>query len=111
MVARCCCNVPLLTSKVFGKIFDTFHGDTVSKAKITKRAKELNVHPESADECAQLFIDSALAAGIGTMSGDLISLINAGSAVPLSVEPAVGQGEGRSRSLETMRLKPTGQRK
>ena len=38
----------LLASKLFDKIFDTFHGDTVSKAQIAKRAKELDVHPESA---------------------------------------------------------------
>ena len=42
------------TSKVFDKIFDTFHGDTVSKAQIAKRVRELEVHPDSADECSQL---------------------------------------------------------
>lgn len=69
----------VLASKVFEKIFDTFHGDTVSKAQIAKRARELGVHPESADECAQLFLDSALTAALGTSSGEDISLINAHS--------------------------------
>ena len=80
----------LLASKLFDKIFDTFHGDTVSKAQIAKRAKELDVHPESADECAQLFIDSAITAGLGTMSGDSIVLVNAGAVVA----PAADPGEG-----------------
>lgn len=79
----------LFASKLFNKIFDTFHGDTVSKAQIMKRAKELAVHPESADECAQLFIDSALTAGLGTMSGDSIGLVN----VDAVAVPAAGLSE------------------
>jgi hypothetical protein len=67
----------VLSSKAFNKIFDTYHGDTVSKAQIAKRAKELGVHPSSADECAQLFIDSAFASGLGAPSGENVWLINA----------------------------------
>ena len=63
----------LLNSKLFSQIFETFHGDTVSKAKIEQRAKGLNVHPESAAEC------------LGTLSGDSIVLLKAGS-----TSPAVG---------------------
>ncbi|MGD0793241.1 MAG: hypothetical protein ABR920_15850 [Terriglobales bacterium] len=77
----------LLTAKAFNKIFDTFHGDTVSKAQIAKRAKELEVHPESADECAQLFIDSAITAEAGTMSGDAVALIAAGAAAAPAADP------------------------
>lgn len=82
----------VLASKVFDKIFDTFHGDTVSKAQIAKRAKELGVHPESADECAQLFIDSAVTAVLGTLSGENISLINSRSVAATSTESLAGQG-------------------
>src|ERR1700746_1504749 len=57
------------SSKLFNQIFETFHGDTVSKAKIEQRARGLDVHPESAGECAQLFIDSALTASLGTVNG------------------------------------------
>ena len=80
----------LLTSKVFDKIFDTFHGDTVSKAQIAKRAKELDVHPDSADECAQFFIESALTSGLGTMNGDSISLVN----IAAVAVPSAGNSEG-----------------
>ncbi|MFZ0797633.1 MAG: hypothetical protein WCA13_02660 [Terriglobales bacterium] len=66
----------VLASKLFNRIFDTFHGDTVSRAQIAKRAKELEVHPTSADECAQLFFDSAITAGLGTPSGENVQLIN-----------------------------------
>src|SRR5260370_24144240 len=35
------------SSKLFNQIFETFHGDTVSKAKIEQRARGLQVHPDS----------------------------------------------------------------
>jgi hypothetical protein len=76
-------------SKLFNEIFDTFHGDTVSKARIEQRAKGLEVHPESADECAQLFIDSAITAGLGKMEGESIVLVNAAV-----VAPAADNGAG-----------------
>jgi hypothetical protein len=87
------------TSKAFDKIFDTFHGDTVSKAQIAKRGKELGVHPASADECAQIFIDSAITSGLGAASGENLVLINAGavvtpaSATSVADHPEAGQGE------------------
>lgn len=72
-----------LSSKLFSQIFETFHGDTVSKAKIEQRAKGLGVHPESAGECAQLFMDSAVAANAGTAEGDSISLVKSGGIAPI----------------------------
>ncbi len=90
----------LLASKLFDKIFDTFHGDTVSKAQIAKRAKELDVHPESADECAQLFIDSAITAGLGTMSGDSIVLVNAGAVVAPTADPGEGDNVEEQEGAE-----------
>lgn len=47
--------------------------------------------PESADECAQLFIDSAITAGLGTMSGDSLVLVSASSVAV----PAPETGESR----------------
>lgn len=86
----------VLSSKIFNKIFDTFHGDTISKAQISKRAKELDVHPESADECAELFVDSAITSELGTMSGESLVLLNAGtvaSPAPESTESAESKQE------------------
>lgn len=78
------------SSKLFNQIYETFHGDTVSKAKVEQRARGLEVHPDSADECAQLFIDSATTAGLGTISGDSLVLVSANS-VTVS-EPGIGEG-------------------
>jgi hypothetical protein len=76
----------LRSSKLFNQIFETFHGDTVSKAKIEQRARGLNVHPESAVECAQLFIDSAVTAGLGTINDDSIALAASGAAAAAAPE-------------------------
>lgn len=84
------------SSRLFNQIFETFHGDTVSKAKIEQRARGLDVHPESADECAQLFMDSAVAAGLGTINGDLIILAPtaaASASVPNEEERAEQPGQ------------------
>ena len=71
----------LLSSKTFLEIFQAFQGDTVSKAKIVQRAKGLKVHPDSADECADIFIDSAVTAKLSSnASGDSITLIHASGA-------------------------------
>lgn len=71
-----------LNARVFKQIFDTFHGDTVSKAKIEQRAKGLEVHPTSAAECAQLFTESAVTAKLGTLNGDSLALVQAGAIAP-----------------------------
>ena len=63
------------TPKLFSQILDTYQGDTVTKGKIEQRAKGLEVHTDSAGDCAQIFIDSAVFAGLATVNGDSISLI------------------------------------
>lgn len=82
------------SSKLFNQIFETYHGDTVSKAKIEQRARGLEVHPESAEECSQLFIDSAVTAGLGAVSGDLIVLAAAAPTPTQAAAPAPTQEEG-----------------
>jgi len=82
------------------QIFETLHGDTVSKARVEQVVKGLEVHPDSAEECAQLFIDSAIAAGLGTSSGDSITLASAENAPP-SPEAIPGDGvEGEATGTD-----------
>lgn len=91
-----------LTSKPFKQIFETFHGDPVTKAKIEQRAKGEHVHPDSASECAQLFIESAVTAGLGTLNGDLLSLVKAAPISP-AVDPATAddaQGDAKGKKKE-----------
>jgi hypothetical protein len=84
----------LLSSKTFLEIFKTFQGDTVSKAKVVQRAKGLKVHPDSADECADIFIDSSITAKLAsTAPGDSITLIHASAASSHPQEDAANQLE------------------
>jgi hypothetical protein len=82
-----------LSSKLFNQLFQTFHGDKVSKSKIEQRAKGLDVHPDSAGECAQLFIESAATAGLGTIDGDTVVLAKAGGGAPIIQEIAIADAE------------------
>jgi hypothetical protein len=92
----------LLNSKLFKEIFDTFHGDTVTKAKIKQRTLGLNVHPESADECVELFVDSAVTAGLASVNGDSIVLVSAGAITPVAA-PSVGpNSNGPDEGREVM---------
>jgi hypothetical protein len=77
-----------LKCKPFKQIFETFQGDDVSKAKIEQRVKGLGVHPDSANECAQIFLDSIVAARLGTINGDTITLASTGN---LNLSPEVEQ--------------------
>ena len=83
----------VLNSKLFHQIFQTFHGDTVSKAKIEQRVKGLDVHPESASECAQLFIESAATAGLGKLTGDSIGLLTVTETTQAPESPPLDNSE------------------
>lgn len=63
-----------LKPKLFKTLFDTFCDDTASRAKIRQQASNLNVHPDSLDECVQVFIESAVYAGFATENGDSIEM-------------------------------------
>lgn len=67
----------MLAPKIFQDIYDTYHGDEATKGKIRSRALQLEVHPDLGDECADLFISSALTAQLGTTIPDGIKLVAA----------------------------------
>jgi hypothetical protein len=63
-----------LNPKLFKVLFDTFQGDLVSLAKLRQQASSSEVHPDLAETCAQLFVQSAQFAKIGELEGDGIKL-------------------------------------
>jgi len=67
----------VLSPKVYREIFNTYHGDLASKAQIRNRALGLDLHPDAGDTCTDLFIASAMTAGIATAEGDNVRLISA----------------------------------
>jgi hypothetical protein len=56
--------------KVFSTLFNTFHGDTVSLAKLKQQAAQADVHPDETESCARLFVESMVFAGLASSSGD-----------------------------------------
>lgn len=67
----------MLSPTVFRKLFDTFHGDAVSKAKLKQRAADLNVHPDSTAACVDLYVSGMTTAGLVTVIGDQVNHIAA----------------------------------
>jgi hypothetical protein len=73
---------PLLRSaclkpKVFAVLFETYHGDDVSIAKLRQQAATAKVHPDELENCAEIFTNSAVHAGLAYRSGDQIQLVSA----------------------------------
>ena len=62
----------ILKPTVFRKLFDTFHGDTVTRAKLKQRAADLKVHPDEAETCAELYVAGMLTAGLVNIEDDRI---------------------------------------
>ncbi len=76
------------TSKLFNDIFETFHGDTITKAKIRQQAQALDVHPDSAEECLEVFTASAVTAGLASLNGDSVTLQTTTTAPLTDEKPA-----------------------
>jgi hypothetical protein len=93
-----------LYSKLFKQIFETYHGDTVPKSKIKQRAQGLRVHPDSADACVEIFVDSAVAAGLGTVDGDSVTLVDAGTVTAAAGETVEDEGAAPPTGPEVIKV-------
>ena len=62
----------VLRPTVFKKLCDTFHGDTVSKAKLKQRSADLKVHPDETATCVDLYVSGMLTAGLVTVEGEQV---------------------------------------
>jgi hypothetical protein len=65
----------MLSPTVFRKLFDTFHGDAVSKARLKQRAADLSVHPDSTASCVDLYVSGMVTAELVTVVGDQVKHI------------------------------------
>lgn len=84
----------LFEPPVFKAIFDTFQNDTVTRAKIRQQALQLKVHPDLADKCVDLFVQSAVFAGVATENGDNILISSVSSFAPTKKEETQSGDEG-----------------
>lgn len=75
-----------LAPKVFKGLYETFRGDTVSRAKLRQQAIGLKVHPDAADDCVEHFVSSLVAAQLGSESTDGVSLASAPASAGTATE-------------------------
>ncbi|TMP95772.1 MAG: hypothetical protein E6L07_06615 [Verrucomicrobia bacterium] len=68
-----------LHPRVFKALFDTFQNDVVSRAKIRQQALQLKVHPDSGEKCVDLFVESAVYAGLASEKDDEIQISSSAS--------------------------------
>lgn len=66
-----------LTPSIFKGLFNTFHGDVTTKAKLKQRAAGLDVHPDEAEKCVDIYVSSMLTAELISISGENIAHISA----------------------------------
>lgn len=77
-----------LSPKVFKDLYDTFKGDAVSSAKVRQQAIKLGVHPENADRCTTLFLESLKSAGLARDNGDQVDVLNEGAVATVAAADA-----------------------
>ncbi len=90
----------VLKPKVYRDLFNTYHDDLASKAKIRGRAQALGIHPDAADSCADLFMASLVTAALATIEGDGVHLVSATEAASLQEKPAGRESEGEGNADE-----------
>lgn len=86
----------ILKPTVFKKLFDTFHGDTVSKARLKQRAADLKVHPDETSTCVDLYIFGMETAGLVTIEGDQVKHL-----ASIDVEPTSTANSDGGADLES----------
>src|SRR6266478_1254710 len=60
-----------LCSKTFAHIYTTYQGDdSVSPARLGQAAATMKVHPESVDDCVDIFTQGIITANLGSKQGD-----------------------------------------
>jgi hypothetical protein len=94
----------LLRPRVFRALFDTFQNDSANKAKYRQQAIAMNVHPDTAQECVDTFVESAVYAQLATIEGETVTLkastdgtdYNIEEAAPHEAVDSVGGHEGQA---------------
>lgn len=81
----------ILKPAVFKKLFDTFHGDTVSKAKLKQRAADLKVHPDETARCVELYASGMMTAGLVEVDGDQIKHLASSDVTTVSTANVEGE--------------------
>jgi len=93
-----------LAPKVFKILFDTFQGDTISRAKIRQQAINLKVHLDTADSCVEVFVSSLEHAGLAKADQDNVVFVKSPAEAPQAAPgttPEAGAAEAETATTET----------
>lgn len=90
----------MLKPTVFRKLFETFHGDAVSKAKLKQRAAGLKVHPDETTTCVDLYISGMSAAGLVTVEGDQIRHLASSDVATAPATSTADEDEAESETTD-----------
>lgn len=80
-----------LRPAIFKAIYDTFHGDSVSRAKLKQRAADIKVHPDETETCVDVYIKSLQLAKLLEVNGDQV--IHKAATAPLTTAPDTDENE------------------
>lgn len=97
----------MLKPTVFKKLFDTFHGDTVSKAKLKQRAADLKVHPDETATCVDLYISGMTASELVTVEGDQVKHLASSDVATASVANTAAEAIPETTDEESRGEEPT----
>jgi hypothetical protein len=97
---------------IFKGLFDTFHGDDVTRAKLRQRAADLKVHPEQTEQCVDIYVSTLVFAKLASLDGDKVVHRSAKSAAPLQppeepqdlteeTETRIGEGDSTLDELDS----------
>jgi hypothetical protein len=75
-----------LTPQIFLKIFNVFHGEEVTRAKLKQKAAELKVHPDATDDCADIYIEAMETSGLAKVVGDKVRHLSQADLVDGQIE-------------------------
>jgi hypothetical protein len=90
-----------LRPAVFGMLYETFHGDTVSVAKLKQQAGSAGVHIEETERCAELFTESAVFAHLAQRNGDNITFAARGELVSAPIADSGSEEEDSETNEDT----------
>lgn len=91
----------MLKPTVFKKLFDTYHGDTVSKAKLKQRAAALKVHPDETAACVDIYVSGMTTAGLVAVEGDQVKHLASSDVVAAGAVSAAAEMESETTEEES----------
>jgi hypothetical protein len=101
----------VLSPLVFRKLFETFHGDVITRMKLKQRASDLKVHPDETETCVELYISSLVTAGLVCVDGERVTHLSADETAAVETNNATDTNNAAQEEMDGMVevIKPEGE--